>query len=358
VKADAPSDTADQAGQAFDHFQAALSVAMVAQINEANASWSAGMNEYFADKSFEFLQASCGTKIDLTKVGTAGTPTDAPTWFIPGTTTEPSDLMAPPTTPTTPSIRSALPAEYDARLTWGAKCPSVHDIRDQSGCGSCWAVAAAESMTDRHCIATDGARQPYISAQNILTCCGHEECGSCQGGYPIFAWKFWVKSGVVTGGAFGSTSTCQPYEWPPCEHHTNGSRPQCVAQDTTPQCTNTCSQGGFDYQGDKSFGKSAFKVAYSEETIMDEIMTHGPVEAGFMVYEDFPHYTSGVYRHVKGNMVGGHAVKLLGWGVENGEKYWLAANSWNTNWGMGGFFKIAKGTNECMIEDMIFAGRV
>jgi cathepsin B len=51
-------------------------------------------------------------------------------------------------------------------------------------------------------------------------------------------------------------------------------------------------------------------------------------------------------------------VKLLGWGVENGEKYWLAANSWNTNWGNGGFFKIAKGQNECMIEDMVFAGQV
>lgn len=43
---------------------------------------------------------------------------------------------------------------------------------------------------------------------------------------------------------------------------------------------------------------------------MSEIMNHGPVEAGFMVYEDFPHYKSGVYKHVKGNMVGGHAVKV------------------------------------------------
>lgn len=51
-------------------------------------------------------------------------------------------------------------------------------------------------------------------------------------------------------------------------------------------------------------------------------------------------------------------LQLVGWGVENGVKYWHAANSWNYNWGSGGFFKIARGQNECMIEDMVYAGRV
>jgi cathepsin B len=113
-----------------------------------------------------------------------------------------------------------------------------------------------------------------------------------------------------------------------------------------------------DFAADKHYGTSAYKVSYSEWSIMSEIYFNGPVEAGFMVYEDFPHYKSGVYEHVKGKMLGGHAVKLVGWGVEGDKKYWLAANSWNTNWGDNGFFKIAKGKNECMIEDMIFAGQV
>lgn len=43
---------------------------------------------------------------------------------------------------------------------------------------------------------------------------------------------------------------------------------------------------------------------------MSEIYFNGPVEAGFMVYEDFPHYKSGVYEHVSGAMLGGHAVKV------------------------------------------------
>ena len=41
---------------------------------------------------------------------------------------------------------------------------------------------------------------------------------------------------------------------------------------------------------------------------------------------------TGVYRHVTGEEVGGHAVKIIGWGVENGVDYWLVANSWNTQW--------------------------
>lgn len=42
---------------------------------------------------------------------------------------------------------------------------------------------------------------------------------------------------------------------------------------------------------------------------------------------------TGVYQHVTGDMLGGHAIKVLGWGEENGTPYWLAANSWNSDWG-------------------------
>lgn len=45
---------------------------------------------------------------------------------------------------------------------------------------------------------------------------------------------------------------------------------------------------------------------------------------------------SGVYQHVSGEEVGGHAIRILGWGEENGTPYWLAANSWNTDWGENG----------------------
>jgi cathepsin B len=85
-------------------------------------------------------------------------------------------------------------------------------------------------------------------------------------------------------------------------------------------------------------------------------MNHGPVEAAFTVFEDFLLYKTGVYKHITGSALGGHAVKLMGWGVENGTKYWLLANSWNTDWGDNGFFKILRGKNECGIESELVAG--
>merc|ERR1712060_1034286 len=54
---------------------------------------------------------------------------------------------------------------------------------------------------------------------------------------------------------------------------------------------------------------------------------------------------------------GGHAVKIVGWGVASGPfgkpvKYWTVANSWSPTWGEKGFFRILRGKNACGIEDM------
>ena len=40
----------------------------------------------------------------------------------------------------------------------------------------------------------------------------------------------------------------------------------------------------------------------------------------------------------------------MGWGVEDGVKYWKVANSWNPYWGEAGYFRIRRGHNECGIE--------
>jgi len=85
-------------------------------------------------------------------------------------------------------------------------------------------------------------------------------------------------------------------------------------------------------------------------------MTNGPVEASFSVYEDFETYLTGVYVHKTGAYLGGHAVKVIGWGVDNGTPYWTVANSWNADWGEKGFFRIIRGVNECGIEASIVAG--
>ena len=73
-----------------------------------------------------------------------------------------------------------------------------------------------------------------------------------------------------------------------------------------------------------------------------------------------PRYVGGVYQHVKGLPLGGHAIKLIGWGVDEGTgaPYWTCVNSWNKLWGEEGTFRILRGQNECGIEGEVVAGDV
>lgn len=248
----------------------------------------------------------------------------------------------------------SLPTAFDSRAQWGSICPSLNEIRDQGGCGSCWAVSSAEVMTDRFCIASSGAEKWEISAQDLVSCCGWT-CGSgCGGGYPSAAFSYWASTGVVTGGAYNSSVGCYTYQIAPCEHHTTGSRPACTEVADTPACANTCSDGE-SWSSAKKFGASSYSVSSDADAIKSEIMTNGPVDAAFDVYEDFLTYKSGTYVHTTGSYLGGHAVKIIGWGTDStGTSYWTVANSWNYDWGMNGFFNIAFG--QCGIEGEIAAG--
>jgi cathepsin B len=248
-----------------------------------------------------------------------------------------------------------LPDNFDARVQW-PNCPTINEVRDQGSCGSCWAFGAVEAMTDRICIASNGAQNFHISAEDLVACCS--ECGfGCQGGYPQVAWEYFKSAGLVTGGNYNTKQGCEPYTIPSCDHHVNGSLPPCGGEQPTPKCTKKCEDSyPKTFTQDKHHGKTAYAVDSDPAQIQAEIFKNGPVEAAFSVYADFLPYKSGVYTHTSGQLLGGHAVKILGWGVEDSSPYWLVANSWNEDWGDKGYFKISRGNNECGIEDGIVAG--
>ena len=85
------------------------------------------------------------------------------------------------------------------------------------------------------------------------------------------------------------------------------------------------------------------KAIAGENAIKTELINNGPVHTGFTVYQDFMNYKSGIYKHVSGSSLGGHAVVIIGYGVSNGTKYWICQNSWGANWGENGFFRIKIG---------------
>jgi cathepsin B len=311
----------------------ALNGNIVAIVNsDPSSTWRAGVNKKFLGATIGDAKRLCGV--------------------LPGNT---RFLLKEQSQPISDEQAQALPTAYDARTQWGTTCPSVSEVRDQAACGSCWAFGAVEAMTDRICILSNGSKSVHLSAEDMLSCC--DSCGmGCEGGYPSEAWNYWVETGLVSGGNYGGDG-CYPYKIEGCDHHVKGKLPPCGPIVDTPDCQNACDDPSkIDWDTDKRKGAKAYGVSSRMQDIQNELIKYGPVEAAFSVYEDFLTYQSGVYRHTTGQMLGGHAVKIFGWGVQSGTNYWWVANSWNEDWGDKGFFKILRGTDECGIESEIVAG--
>ena len=249
-----------------------------------------------------------------------------------------------------------LPESYDAREVHPECKEIISTIYDQANCGSCWAVSSTSVMSDRLCIKSNGKIQKHISTLNLISCLNR--CYGCNGGLSFFAFDYWVSDGLVTGGDYGDESSCQPYFLPPCDHHTSEEvYGECGNVTSTPKCSNVCQEKyEKSYDEDKIYGNDSYYLYHpSDEEVMNEIYENGPVVSSFSVYEDFYAYKSGVYQNVAGSYMGSHEIRIIGWGVEDGVKYWLCANSWNKYWGENGYFKILRGENECDIEAMITA---
>jgi hypothetical protein len=130
---------------------------------------------------------------------------------------------------------------------------------------------------------------------------------------------------------------------------------------TSNKCIQECINKDYPikYLEDKHKTISSYSIS-TVKNIQLDLMKYGPLSVAMIVYEDFPTYKSGIYHHVTGNQLGGHAIKLIGWGVNNdNEEYWILNNSWGENWGENGTFKIRKGVDECNIETLsVDAGRI
>ncbi|EER04137.1 Cathepsin B precursor, putative, partial [Perkinsus marinus ATCC 50983] len=200
---------------------------------------------------------------------------------------------------------------------------------DQSACGSCWAFGVTEAFNDRLCIKSDGAFTELLSAGEMNACTLFFGCG---GGDPYSAWSWVHDKGIATGGDYVAKDDmtkddgCWPYDFPPCAHHINDTK--------YPKCPKVSCSGD-----DRHFMLESSPYHYSVNDAKNAIRTDGPVSASFTVYEDFLAYRSGVYKHTSGSYLGGHAVKIIGWGEKSGQAYWLAVNSWNEDWGDHGLFR-------------------
>jgi cathepsin B len=235
---------------------------------------------------------------------------------------------------------SSLPDNFSSATQW-PKCTTIGTIYNQADCGSCWAFGCVESASDRMCIQSSFQKNYLLSFMEEV-CCDPND-GGCEGGDPMSAWGNIAEAGLVS-------DECYPYTIPTCPP----AQQPCLNFVNTPNCLTQCNTTNATTWSPLNF-QQPYSVDSSETAIRSEIMTNGPVEACFSVYEDFLSYKTGVYQYQTGDFLGGHCIKIIGWGIENGTPYWLCNNSWTTYWGDDGQFKILRGQDECGIEDQVVA---
>ncbi|MBN1154747.1 T9SS type A sorting domain-containing protein [candidate division KSB1 bacterium] len=194
-------------------------------------------------------------------------------------------------------------------------------------CGSCWDFAAVAQVESWWKIYHNNADSMIdLSEQFILSCSG---AGSCEGGNSKLALDFIRTDGIPS-------EMCMPYQ----------------ANDQIP-CTELCSNWM-----DEAVRIAGCGFVCLNDGLISNIknaLIYQPVSAGFAVYDDFRYYSTGVYEHVSGELISGHAILIIGWNDE--EQCWICKNSWGTNWGEtaqfkrytpgannGGYFRIKWGT--------------
>jgi len=255
-----------------------------------------------------------------------------------------------------------LPKHWDWRNVSGVNYDTP--CRAQGGCGSCYAMAAASALEARFRIASKNTFQPVFSSQNILDCSIYNQ--GCAGGYPYLVMKHAHEFGIVEDACStyqGRDSKCRTDEFLVKPRKFRFPRWKDEKSAEAP-CKRRYYVGNYGYVG-------GYYGACNEVAMMREMYKRGPLIVAFQAPGSLFYYDGGIFHgpkpewqednHVKGLNIWeqtNHAVVGVGWGEENGKKYWIMKNTWGTSWGEDGYFRIARGDDECGIESMSVAGEV
>jgi len=214
-------------------------------------------------------------------------------------------------------------------------------VRNQGECGACYTMAATTAYEVRMRIKRHMADKTLMSAQEVLSCSVTNQ--GCEGGYPYLVGKHAMEHGLIA-------EACAPYKASDISCDSlRFKRPGCEKKRYKAK--------NYRYVGGYYGGCNELKM-------MKEIMRGGPIIVAFQAPSSLFYYSGGVFTGPPPKREGkyehrvryweqtNHAVVAMGWGEENGKKYWIIKNTWGPHWGESGYFRIQRGSDECGIESM------
>jgi C1A family cysteine protease len=201
-------------------------------------------------------------------------------------------------------------------------------IRNQANCGSCYAFAPLGSIESLIKIKQGNLGYSIDLSEQFIVSCGMEwmsdDILGCEGAYSPGQYDFITTYGTLP-------ESCFPY--------VSGSG-------SVPPCSDKCSNWE-----DLIIQIDGWHTVASDITsIKNALIQHGPLTAGMIVYDDFFDYSGDVYEHPGSDPDPmNHAVVIVGY--DDAQNCWICKNSWGTNWGEEGWFKILYG--DCKIGQEI-----
>jgi C1A family cysteine protease len=204
----------------------------------------------------------------------------------------------------------------------------VSPVKNQGGCGSCWAFATTAGVESQVMLSKNGTPID-LSEQVLVSCSG---AGTCSGGSSASASNYIRDWGLPLESCFAYTATNN-------------------------LCINACADYKTNTYRINGWHK-AYTTSVNAAELKNAIYSYGPVIATMYVYNDFFSYKSGVYSYTTGAYAGAHAVLAVGY--DDTLQAFIVKNSWGSGWGEAGFFKIAysevAGTSKFGYSTMVYDG--
>ncbi|XP_037373447.1 cathepsin W [Talpa occidentalis] len=218
------------------------------------------------------------------------------------------------------------------------KAGVLSPVRDQGSCNCCWAMAVAGNI---EALWTIKNRHPMnVSVQQLLDC---NPCrDGCSGGWVWDAFATTLtQGGLVSERSYPFRKNVEPQR---CRDHKNREKVAWI--------------------------QDFIMLPADEQKIAWYLATHGPITVTINM-KLLQLYKQGVLKATPTNCDPqhvDHSVLLVGFGKEAAASssrrpprptpYWILKNSWGTNWGEKGYFRLQRGTNACGITKYPYTARV